>query len=1546
MKSGITTDVIHSRTLILAAALGAIFQSAAALTVPATTGVRVEQLTPQRVHLQLVDAYAVGPVQLVLESAGARLIACDTAGREFSPVAREISRQRDSRRMGLSMPADVLREGVTLREEGLLPDSRSLVGPLSAVDADEWAPYAFLRIEVAETGMYRITREWLSDSLRDFDVDLQSDTRNWTLVHNDVPVPIWFEGGDDGVFDSQDAIVFWAEYTQVEMEDRGPDTWMDPWTSLETYMLCYRAGYPGVRMAQESGELVSTNPDDYVTPVSFPDTRHYEENTYVSRLTRVFGDTQPDNESWGSGIYAGELRNFQFQTPGLDRTSSLSPKLRVCLRGFSASAYSAEYEIIQRAQIYLNNLGGESMEVGAAGDWGNQALRIVEFGEETFSDHTELESLNNVVRIACLDQAPADDRSAVVLNWFELTYQHKYVATDDELVFGAGDELDNQLVYFDLQGFSNEHVDLYKLGSSSFRNHLIRRDDQGWRVRFQDVYSRDTRYIALGDDAYHTPFRVRPAEVHDLAGNLGGAAYLIVLCDTLYRAGGADVLQPLVDHLEQTVGNVLLVSDRWIYDEFSSGRYRPHGIRRLLQTAWLRWNEAPEYLLMIGSGSLQQRFSAEEEAPTLPIYYSQMRNWGAASIDDWYTRTSAGHWLGTMPARWPAENLEELQNMVDKVLAYDAQTSAAWNNSLLMVAGAKAVDEGAFQAHMEELIRYHLPHRFFIRRIEAGETGVRYIGGRQELLDFLAQGQVLVNYHGHGGSDVWYDNDLLRGEDVALMTNEDRLPFVTNVTCFIVSPEPEETLGRNLLNTGQMGAIGVMGSTAVTFQEAGSELGNYFYDYITNNPELSVGQALRLAKERMFLLYVNGSSEEQTAAEAAADMMAILGLPSQQLHLSHESPLVVALDPPVVRQGAGFVIQGTTNGSSMELQAELYSEYADPYQTSEDYVNDVYRVSGSAQGSQGWSLEVETPSSLFRGGTPASARVVMVTTDGVEASAAEFFFADSLSSLYLWDAAFIPETPRPGDTASFRVRAAAPADIDSLVMHTMLYHVNGDSIGMSTRLGLIQQNPDDATLYGSEAILGPLQEDDLLKVELVTHWGGQSQEGVPIYLPVEVAAPSLQVSSLGYGRDFDGAIALQIDNVGDADCANGDATLVIRNQNGDVIQREILPTIAAGAREQRRLLLHAGILGDSLNFALEPAELLDGLSGLPETLVLNELFISLADTLLQGNRPVTQHIDLERPAAPGALLAVRLVDDASLLEHQPGLEQIGSAVAWEWVHGEDEFVNGVYHVDGLDSLRLANLSLLSLSSRADFLVSHLQGSASLSSQTEDALRFDFQLKGGGVGAGWFYDEEAPTLELQIENQIYSPGGFVPREPSFSLILTDRNGIDEGNGLTLSFDDVVVDAADVAFQENSNPGRMVLRVTPDTYGADTDSLHTLAVSSADAAGNRAEAEYQFYLSDDFRLEYIGNYPNPFQRETRFVFKLTGVATRASIELFTISGRPIRTLRVDGPIIDYNELMWDGRDQRGDLVANGVYFYRFVAHREGGQIEYVGKMAKLK
>jgi len=88
----------------------------------------------------------------------------------------------------------------------------------------------------------------------------------------------------------------------------------------------------------------------------------------------------------------------------------------------------------------------------------------------------------------------------------------------------------------------------------------------------------------------------------------------------------------------------------------------------------------------------------------------------------------------------------------------------------------------------------------------------------------------------------------------------------------------------------------------------------------------------------------------------------------------------------------------------------------------------------------------------------------------------------------------------------------------------------------------------------------------------------------------------------------------------------------------------------------------------------------------------------------------------------------------------------------------------------------------------------------------------------------------------------------------------------------------------------------------------------------------------------------NYPNPFTTSTQFIFTLTGtmVPDEFKIQIMTVSGKIVReiTQAEFGPIrVGRNRSMyrWDGRDEFGDRLANGVYLYRVVARANGESIE---------
>jgi flagellar hook assembly protein FlgD len=69
----------------------------------------------------------------------------------------------------------------------------------------------------------------------------------------------------------------------------------------------------------------------------------------------------------------------------------------------------------------------------------------------------------------------------------------------------------------------------------------------------------------------------------------------------------------------------------------------------------------------------------------------------------------------------------------------------------------------------------------------------------------------------------------------------------------------------------------------------------------------------------------------------------------------------------------------------------------------------------------------------------------------------------------------------------------------------------------------------------------------------------------------------------------------------------------------------------------------------------------------------------------------------------------------------------------------------------------------------------------------------------------------------------------------------------------------------------------------------------------------------------------NYPNPFSAETTIPFGVE-MPGHATLHVFDVSGRLVRTL-LDGVLpAGERSLAWDGRDDAGQGVASGFYVLR--------------------
>jgi hypothetical protein len=1477
--------------------------------------------------------------RVLVDTRLSRLVVRDKAGRELAAPQRELVRGRTGRRVALELRPEWLRAGVEVVEDGPpieVPVSRDASGE------SPWAPHHLLRITVDQAGMHALTTGQLRESLGPAGLAGLPDPRLCTLVHKGQAVPVRITGEDDGRWDEGDRLEFLAELGLPDDPDLGPDSRLNPYSDSEVYFLASN-GSPGLRLGQESGEIVETDPSLYSTPLSFYHREHFEQDQFHSQLGFVENEPQPDHFFWETNLRAGQLRNFPFRTPGLNNRSSQPVKLTLCLRGGSAPPDEGD-PYRQRVQAWINGSSSQALDIGADGNWLNQELRLDTFGAEAFPSHTGFNQ-DNTLTIAGMDLAPAGPFSNAMLNWFDVEYQRLYRAEDDRLYFSADGEYAGNLVYFNLTGFTTDDVLVYKLGRTRITNLLVRPDAGGYRVAFQDVPAPGDRYLAIAAGGLRAPVRVDPVEYHNLADPGVPSGFLVVMADSLYRSGGEQAVEDLLP-LWGREGSVRIVSDAWVYDEFGDGRFSPFALRSFLDHLQQRAIEAPGHVLLLGDGALEQRPARREGLPLLPVRFEQVYRWGAASTDEWFVAGEQGVSDGPLLTRWPVNSPEQLANMVRKRLAYEQAPTGEWNNSVYLIAASRPSEGDIFIEQREQLVRQNVPQGYFLRRLDVGFADSRYDGLTAELVRQFDRGAALVNYFGHGGGAVWYDFNLLRSEDVPGLGNAQRLPLVTNTTCHIASIELEDALGKSLLNSGPMGAIGVLGASGVSFFQASMELMQLYYDFQLSNPGLEVSRALRLAEDqfRIDRVYSGGSELDARIATTVIILTQLLGDPAQRLRLPGPTGVDLAAGSSV-RAGDPLVFSGQSGLPGAEGRLEVYSMEDHPELSGPDFVDAVVAHAFTADGDGAWQVQLSAPDSLYPAGLWAGARVLLHDGERALNGHQRFFYGDSLQQVWMSDAALVPEFPQAGESIALWLTAAAPGPIDSVTVAIRAHAANGDSLDLGRRLWPLAGQP---TRFSSQQDIGPFANGTRLRMLYFVHSQGSVSTSNPTWFEVDRRRPQIVSDWLGYGAEMAGTARLRLRNTGRGVLDSLQVSL--RDSLGTSLQTWRLPGLDPGAERMQDLALASGHLGQLVTLVVDPTgQAGDSLLAGRWPFRLDTVFLVEGGPDPVLRREVLPGVVIEGLAAGSAQSAVPIqvsrVPVSQQALRQPDL-QTGLPLL------------SVRPLDPTESLRECRLEwsawgadTLGLRTLQPFVIDSLTWAAvyqqSPPLQVEPlagGLRAHVVFRGAGVTLARLSDSEAPQAEVAVRDQVFAHGDHVPAQPVFSWSITDRNGL-ASSSLELALDGQAVDEDERTVQATGEAGGLLVQYTPD-FRDDPAAAHALSLTVRDAAGNPRLLETAFRVTADFQLAYLGNYPNPFDRETRFIYSLSGIADRVEVRIYTVAGRRIRTLHKAGPVINYDEIFWDGRDEVGEPVANGVYFYRFIARGEGGEISRQGKMARIK
>jgi len=92
---------------------------------------------------------------------------------------------------------------------------------------------------------------------------------------------------------------------------------------------------------------------------------------------------------------------------------------------------------------------------------------------------------------------------------------------------------------------------------------------------------------------------------------------------------------------------------------------------------------------------------------------------------------------------------------------------------------------------------------------------------------------------------------------------------------------------------------------------------------------------------------------------------------------------------------------------------------------------------------------------------------------------------------------------------------------------------------------------------------------------------------------------------------------------------------------------------------------------------------------------------------------------------------------------------------------------------------------------------------------------------------------------------------------------------------------------------------------------------------------------------YRYELLPSIPNPFNRTTAIGYQLAKPG-RVSLKVYNTLGQLVRVLEDGEKKAGHHQVVWDGRDENGQLAANGIYLYRL----ESGDFGQTKKMTLIR
>ncbi len=651
-----------------------------------------------------------------------------------------------------------------------------------------------VKISVRSEGWYRISRAQLVAA----GLDPNADARDLQLFAEGVEQPMLILGRQNGPLGTNDSIEFYGT---------GIDT---PFSDARVYWLVH-GSRPGKRIAAAPATHAGlSQPQSFLFTVVREDrTTYFGTLLNGENLDNFFGAT-----------VTSEPVDQELITAHSDPNSSLPVTLDVRLQGATDA---------QDHRVSVSFNGASIGEV----DFTNFANVTNTFPV----DRSLLQDGPNTVTLTALE----GDNDVSVVQSIALHYPHTFAADANWLkaTAPAGDTVH-------ITGFSNPQIHVFDitdpLAVTQFTGSVgLEGASYGVTVALPGSAVQEHTLLAFSDDQISAPTGLTLHRASALSERRQGGD-MVIITHPDFEAS----LAPLVKLHESQGQTVELVTVDQLFDAFNFGERSPFAIRDFLQHAAMQWSRKPQAVLLVGDASLDPRnylgFGDSDFVPTRIIETAAFKT----ASDDWFSDFRQNGFATIPTGRLPVRTVADADLVVSKIVNYEKGIGAGtWNQQALVIADQNIGDDFTTAANFAAA---NLPSSLKVTTILA--NGLDPNTARQQIINALNNGALLVNYEGHGSVEQWSFADFLDDSSASALSNGNRLPVFLVMDCLngFFHDVFSTSLAESLLLAPNGGGVAVWASSGFTIAPPQAAMDQALLAILKAHPSMTLGRAVLDAK--------------------------------------------------------------------------------------------------------------------------------------------------------------------------------------------------------------------------------------------------------------------------------------------------------------------------------------------------------------------------------------------------------------------------------------------------------------------------------------------------------------------------------------------------------------------------------------------------------------------------------------------------------------------------------------------------------------------------